>query len=307
VTARTTLRSLMEAGTVLAPCVYDCSSARAVELSGFDAMLLSGSEVSMSMKGIPDMGLLSLEELLWAVERICDISPIPLAVDIEDGFGGSALQAYETVRRVAKAGAMGVLMEDEAEPGYARDVSLDNVVPREDYYAKIRAAVKAVEGTDCMVIARSNLGSADLEEAIERMRFCVEELGAHASTIVNITTAADAAEVARRVPGLKMFADINAKRGLEKMDYAALQEMGYSLVTMHYTMKAAMAGMIEAGRANRAEMGNTFSNDMMADEYPGHSGMPFFAAQELLDLEATFTGKDVRFNDPRTVHAPDAG
>lgn len=202
---------------------------------------------------------------------------------------------------------MGVLMEDEAEPGYARDVSLDNVVPREDYYAKIRAAVKAVEGTDCMVIARSNLGTADLDEAIERMRFCVEELGAHASTIVNITTAQDAAEVARRVPGLKMFADINAKRGLEKMDYAALHEMGYSLVTMHFTMKAAMAGMIEAGRANRAEMGNTFSNGMMADEYPGHSGMPFFAAQELLDLEATFTGKDVRFNDPRTVHTPDAG
>lgn len=128
-TATRTLRELMESGSVLAPCVFDCSSARAVELAGFEAMLLSGSEVSMSMKGIPDLGLLSLEELLWAVERIVDMSPLPLAVDIEDGFGASPLQVYETCRRVAKAGAMAVLMEDEFEPGYARDVSADNMIP----------------------------------------------------------------------------------------------------------------------------------------------------------------------------------
>jgi len=295
----------MESGSVLAPCVFDCSSARAVELAGFEAMLLSGSEVSMSMKGIPDLGLLSLEELLWAVERIVDMSPLPLAVDIEDGFGASPLQVYETCRRVAKAGAMAVLMEDEFEPGYARDVSADNMIPREEYYAKVRAAVRAVEGTDCMVIARSNYGSADLEEGIQRMIDCVA-LGAHATVVVNVTTLADAAEVARRVPGLKMFADINAKRGLEQMSFAQLAELGFQLVTMHFTMKASTAGMIEAGRANLAEMGNTYSNELMPEEYPGHSGMAFFAAQELLDLESEFSGRVQSFNDPRTVHAAPA-
>jgi 2-methylisocitrate lyase-like PEP mutase family enzyme len=301
-TATRTLRELMESGSVLAPCVFDCSSARAVELAGFEAMLLSGSEVSMSMKGIPDLGLLSLEELLWAVERIVDMSPLPLAVDIEDGFGASPLQVYETCRRVAKAGAMAVLMEDEFEPGYARDVSADNMIPREEYYAKVRAAVRAVEGTDCMVIARSNYGSANLEEGIQRMIDCVA-LGAHATVVVNVTTLADAAEVARRVPGLKMFADINAKRGLEQMSFAQLAELGFQLVTMHFTMKASMAGMIEAGRANLAEMGNTYSNELMPEEYPGHSGMAFFAAQELLDLETEFTGRAQSFNDPRAIHS----
>ena len=301
-TAKKTLLELMQSGSVLAPCVFDCSSARAVELAGFEAMLLSGSEVSMSMKGIPDLGLLSLEELLWAVERIVDMSPLPLAVDIEDGFGASPLQVYETCRRVAKAGAMAVLMEDEFEPGYARDVSTDNLIPREEYYAKVRAAVKAVEGTDCMVIARSNYGSANLEEGIQRMIDCVT-LGAHATVVVNVTTLEDAAEVARRVPGLKMFADINAKRGLQQMSFAQLAELGFQLVTMHFTMKAAMAGMIEAGRANLEEMGNTYSNELMPDEYPGHSGMAFFAAQELLDLESEFSGRAQSFNDPRTVHA----
>ncbi|PPG06703.1 MULTISPECIES: oxaloacetate decarboxylase [unclassified Rathayibacter] len=305
-TATRTLRELMESGSVLAPCVFDCSSARAVELAGFEAMLLSGSEVSMSMKGIPDLGLLSLEELLWAVERIVDMSPLPLAVDIEDGFGASPLQVYETCRRVAKAGAMAVLMEDEFEPGYARDVSADNMIPREEYYAKVRAAVRAVEGTDCMVIARSNYGSANLEEGIQRMIDCVA-LGAHATVVVNVTTLADAAEVARRVPGLKMFADINAKRGLEQMSFAQLAELGFQLVTMHFTMKASMAGMIEAGRANLAEMGNTYSNELMPEEYPGHSGMAFFAAQELLDLESEFSGRVQSFNDPRTVHTAPAG
>lgn len=305
-TATKTLKELMEKGSVLAPCVFDCSSARAVELAGFEAMLLSGSEVSMSMKGIPDLGLLSLEELLWAVERIVDMSPLPLAVDIEDGFGASPLQVYETVRRMAKAGAMGVLMEDESEPGYARDVSADNMLPRDDYYAKVKAAVKAAEGTDCMVIARSNYGSDNLEEGIQRMIRSVE-LGADATVVVNVTSLEDAAEVARRVPGLKMFADINAKRGLEQISFAQLEELGFQLVTMHFTMKAAMAGMIEAGRANVAEMGNTYSNEMMPDEYPGHSGMAFFAAQELLDLESEFTGRAQAFNDPRAIHEPTAG
>lgn len=303
-TSRRTLRELMESGSVLAPCVFDCSSARAVELAGFDAMLLSGSEVSMSMKGIPDLGLLSLEELLWAVDRIVDMSPLPLAVDIEDGFGASPLQVYETCRRVAKAGAMAVLMEDESEPGYARDVALEKMLPAQEYYAKVKAAVKAVEGTDCMVIARSNYGGVDLEEGIRRMVHCAE-LGADATVVVNVTTIEDAAEVARRVPGLKMFADLNAKRGLEQLSFQQLSDLGYRLVSMHYTMKAAMAGMLEAGRANLAEMGNTYSNEMLPDEYPGHSGMAFFAAQELLDLESGFTGAAQAFNDPRTIHSTD--
>ena len=168
------------------------------------------------------------------------------------------------------------------------------------------AAVRAVEGTDCMVIARSNYGSANLEEGIQRMIDCVA-LGAHATVVVNVTTLADAAEVARRVPGLKMFADINAKRGLEQMSFAQLAELGFQLVTMHFTMKASMAGMIEAGRANLAEMGNTYSNELMPEEYPGHSGMAFFAAQELLDLESEFSGRVQSFNDPRTVHTVPAG
>ncbi|KEP72546.1 hypothetical protein HR12_43400, partial [Microbacterium sp. SUBG005] len=107
------------------------------------------------------------------------------------------------------------------------------------------------------------------------------------------------------MPGLKMFADINAKRGLEQMSFAQLSELGYDLITMHFTMKAAMAGMLEAGRANLAEMGNTYSNEMMPDEYPGHSGMAFFAAQELLDLETEFTGRAQTFNDPRAFTPPD--
>jgi hypothetical protein len=104
-----------------------------------------------------------------------------------------------------------------------------------------------------------------------------------------------------------MFADINAKRGLEQMSFAQLAELGFQLVTMHFTMKASMAGMIEAGRANLAEMGNTYSNELMPEEYPGHSGMAFFAAQELLDLESEFSGRVQSFNDPRTVHAAPAG
>jgi methylisocitrate lyase len=59
------LRELLEQGQVFAPCVYDCLSLRCVELAGFKAALLSGGAYAYSMCGIPDMGLLNPDELVW--------------------------------------------------------------------------------------------------------------------------------------------------------------------------------------------------------------------------------------------------
>ena len=292
------LTELLAKECVLAPCVYDCASARAVELVGFKAMLLSGAELSMAMNGLPDLGILSLDELVWAVTRITDISPLPLAVDIEDGYGGP-INVYRTCKRIAKAGAAAVLMEDESSPGFARDIVAENLLPRQDYYNKVKAALDALAGTGCILIARTNINPAiNIEEGIERCLGSLE-LGAEMTVIIGTNNLKDAAEIGRRVPGWKMFADMNPTIDTPVLTVGDLYPLGFNLVTIHYLLKGAMAGMLEYGIQNFKDQNNTYSNNQRPFGVPGQSGMPFFAPQEWLDFEAKFTGVPRKFRGAR--------
>src|SRR5678815_3404432 len=114
--ARQTLRKLLQSSDhcIVAPCVYDCASARAVEMVGFKAMMLSGGEVSIAMNGVIDFGFTNLTDLEWITSRISQTSPLPLAADIEDGFGGP-LAVYRAARRMAMAGAQALQLEDSSD------------------------------------------------------------------------------------------------------------------------------------------------------------------------------------------------
>ena len=75
---RQSLKQLLEHQRVFAPCIWDCMSAKAAEMSGFPATLLSSGCMSFSMRGLPDMGLLTLDEVLMMTERITNVSSLPL-------------------------------------------------------------------------------------------------------------------------------------------------------------------------------------------------------------------------------------
>jgi methylisocitrate lyase len=157
---KTTLRELLEEEQVFAPCVYDCISLRCVELAGFKAALLSSGAYAYSMCGIPDMGLLNPDELVWMTTRMTDTSPLPIIVDADDGYGESPLNAYRTVLRLAKAEALAVTIDDSTgirgwERQFNENEGPHQVVSREVFLSKIKAAVEAVKNTDCMVIART--------------------------------------------------------------------------------------------------------------------------------------------------------
>ena len=112
---RKTLRQLMEEGPVFAPCTFDCLTAKLVEQAGFKAQCLSGSSVSASFCGCPDIGLVSLEDLVEIVSRVTAVSPLPMIVDIDTGFG-TELNTIRTCERIAAAGAMAVHLEDQTFP-----------------------------------------------------------------------------------------------------------------------------------------------------------------------------------------------
>lgn len=274
-TATTSLRALLETGDqVWAPCVYDCLSAKTVEMSGYPALMLSSAELAWSMCGIPD-GLLSSDEVLWATTRIAASSPLPLVVDGENG-GGSPLVVYRFVSRLVAAGASGVTIEDTTGhwmAGYrAREGS---IMPADQWAANIRAAVDAARGTDFVVIARTECkgGGAPevqftnedaklgLDEAIRRCHMGLDA-GAHMTLIMDINHANamdEAREVARRVPGWKMYPDIKAGEGEPDADLDELAALGFNFVTSHAAMKGATKGMLDYHRRNFANRDTVYS------------------------------------------------
>ena len=271
---------------VVAPCVYDCASARAVEMVGFPAMMLSGGEVSVAMNGVIDYGFSNLTDIEWITSRISQTSGIPLAADIEDGFGGP-LAVYRSAKRMAAAGAKALQLEDAGDMEEST-----SLLPREKYYEKVRAALAALEGTDCFLIARTNADPAtELDEGVERCRMAVE-LGAQMTTVVKLSNLRDAAYVAERVPGWKMYPDVGGKDGVAEVTVEDIYPLGFNFLTMHYTLKAAMDGMLEHGKHNFAQQGSLYTCDKVdATGVMGMSASPLFDPQGYMELEASFGGK----------------
>lgn len=256
-------RDLVSRKQVFTPCVWDCYSAKAAEMAGFEAILLSGASLGFSMSGVPDLGLHNQEELVYATDRIADYSPLPLVIDADDGFG-DVVQTFRTCYRLAKAGAGAILIEDTPnERGYARfgrameaatlagkvDGNVPHeVVSQELWLAKIKASIEACQGTDCVVIARTESKlEKGLDDAIER---CVRAaaLGAEMTYVHGLRTLEECRKVAKELPGWKMFGDVATVNGVPFVRFEEIEALGFNLVTMHYLEKGSMYGMMDYGR-----------------------------------------------------------
>jgi len=273
---RKTFRELFSSGQVFTPCVWDCYSAKAAEMAGFQAILLSGASLGFSMSGVPDMGLHNQEELVWATDRIADYSPLPLIIDADDCFGDVA-QAYRSCRRLAKAGAAAILLEDTPnERGYARfgrameaatlagrvDGNVEHpVVPQELWLAKIKAGLDACAGTDCVMIARTESKlQYGLDDAIERCGRA-GELGCEMTYVHGLRTLEECQKVAKALPGWKMFGDIAVVNGKPFVELADIAALGFNLVTMHYLEKGSMWGMMDFGRHVFGEKSTRYADE----------------------------------------------
>ncbi len=292
--SKTTLRKILEQSEkcFLVPCVYDCASARAVEMCGFPVMLLSGGELSIAMNGVIDYGFTGLTDLEWMVSRISQTSSIPLIADIEDGFGGP-LAVYRSAKRLSSAGAAAVQLEDAGDME-----NTTSILPREQYYSKVLAAVEALKGSDCLLIARTNADPDNLEEFEEgctRMRESME-MGADMAMVVKAGTFEQAKFMAEQVPGWKIFADVRADYGIPSVTMDQLTKLGFKCASTHYTLKAAMEGMLEHGRANFRDQSVAYTfTHASATGIMGYSATPLFDPQGYMELEKSFTRKDKEY------------
>lgn len=249
------LLSMLQEKQLLVPCIYDCLSAQMAEKLGFAAALLSGGGLSYSLLGMPDLAMLTIDDLVEATERITAATHIPLIIDADDGYGESPAVVYRAVRRLVRAGAQAVTIDDSTGiRGFERCIYGDahpekgpychKVVEQKVWLAKIAAAAEACRGSDCFVIARteafSQYGFAEMIERCQKARAC----GAQMTLICDGMNNEDDAEVVAKLdPGLKMWPDYYSINGKPNAAMDSLHEKDFNLVTCHIFEKAALYGM----------------------------------------------------------------
>lgn len=143
--------------------------------AGFRAIYLSGGGVSAGSLGVPDLGIITLEDVLIDVRRIVSVCDLPLIVDIDTGFGPSAFNIERTIKSLISAGAAGAQIEDQVLAKRCGHRPNKEVVSTDEMADRIKAAISARAEDPFYLIARTDaLAIEGIDAAIERAKAYVK-------------------------------------------------------------------------------------------------------------------------------------
>jgi len=162
------LRRILISGTHPVPGVFNAASALLAERAGFAAVYVSGAGTANGVAGFPDVGLMSLEEVVRHTRYTAEAVTVPVIVDADTGFG-EPLNVRRTVRELESAGAAGLHLEDQENPKRCGHLEGKRLVPASEMVRKLAAAVDARRDAAFVIIARTDARSVEgLDPAIER-------------------------------------------------------------------------------------------------------------------------------------------
>src|SRR5213596_2654422 len=162
------LRQLIAKGCIAMPGVPNAAIARQVEHAGFDAVYISGAGMANATAGVPDIGLLTLTEVVQLAGYVANAIDIPAIVDADTGFGG-AENVARTIQELEKGGLAGCHIEDQEFPKRCGHLAGKSIVDVEEMVGKIKAAVASRRDPNFMVIARTDARALEgFDQAVER-------------------------------------------------------------------------------------------------------------------------------------------
>ena len=174
----TTLRSRLARKPILvAPGIYDPLTALIAEQAGHEALYVSGAAIAYTRLGRPDIGLVTLSEVVETVTLIRDRVGAHLVVDADTGYG-NALNVQRTVRLLERAGANAIQIEDQDFPKRCGHLDDKVLVPPGEMIGKIKAAVDARRSRETMIIARTDAAAVEGFEAAVARAVLYREAGA---------------------------------------------------------------------------------------------------------------------------------
>ena len=155
-------------GPVLLPGVPNAAMARQVERAGFDAVYISGAGMANATAGVPDIGLLSMTEVVRLAGYIASAVSIPAIVDADTGFGG-AENVARTIRELESADLAGCHIEDQEFPKRCGHLAGKSIVEIEEMVGRIKAAVSARRDPNFIIVARTDARAIEgFDRSVER-------------------------------------------------------------------------------------------------------------------------------------------
>lgn len=293
------LRALMaQSHCLVTPGCYDALSARLAEQAGFEAISISGFGLEASLLGRPDLGLLTLSELVQQAGRIAQAVGAPVTCDGETGFGG-VHNVARLVRELETAGLAGVQLEDQLNPKRCPALEGRSVAPLDEQLARLGAALAARRDPDFLIIARSDADMLGYDELVLR---CNRYLEAGADVAMPICFQLDGRPVAALSPDDQMELYARLALDIDGPIKGVLIPDGYTaddMAQIGYRLLGLSGGPIEAA-ANAladafADLRRTGSEAAYRTAHPPKIAAPGGVLRVLgldahLDFERRFTG-----------------
>lgn len=213
---------------IVAPGAHDALTAKIIGKTGFDAVYMTGYGQAASHLGNPDVGLLTMSEMVARASAIVEAAGVPVIADADTGFG-NAINVRRTVREYEKAGVAVIQLEDQVMPKKCGHMLGRQVIPKEEMVGKIKAAADARMDDDFMIMARTDARTImGIDEAIER-GMAYQEAGAD---IIFIESPESKEEMVMINKAIKVYTLANMVEGgrTPMLPNQELEALGYNLV-----------------------------------------------------------------------------
>lgn len=274
---------LREPGIIRSLGAHDVFTALIVQEAGFETVFIGGFGVTASRLGMPDLNLITMTEMGEAVRRMAERVSIPVVADGDTGHGDIA-NVMRTVQEFERAGASGILLEDQVAPKRCGHFAGKQVIPTDHFLLKLKAAIKARTSPDFVIIARTDARQVNgLDDAIDRVNRA-GDLGVDCVFIEAPRSLDELESIPKRVR-YPLLANMLTGGDTPILNVQDLDQLGYKIAV--YPVESLMIGLVAMRRLARAllEDGNlgAVANEMASfDDLKGLLGL-----QDYLDLKST--------------------
>lgn len=279
---------LRKDGIVVAPGAYDALTAKLIEISGFSCAYMTGYGVSASVLGKPDIGLITMTEMVNQLRNMAGAVDIPVVGDGDNGYGG-LLNVVRTVEEYEKAGAAGIQLEDQVTPKRCGHMEGKEIISKNEMVSKIKAAIHARKDPDFQIIARTDARAVNgFEDALDRAK-AFEQAGADIIFLEAPETVEEMIELNKQIK-VPTIANMVEKGKTPLLTGKELAEIGYKMVIYPvsglYCVTKAVLDMLEIIKETDTTKG------VLDRMIPFDSFNKLISLDELRDLEKQLTTKE---------------
>jgi len=288
----TRLRQMLaRPGIVIAPGICDGISARCALEAGFDCMYQSGAATTASRLGQPDLAIATMNDFVGAAQMVCSLDPtVPGIADADTGFGGPANVA-RTVTQYARAGVAGLHIEDQVQTKRCGHLMGKQVVSRDEFLTRIRAAVIARDsipgGSDFVIIGRTDSAQVlGMEEAITRLKLAADA-GADVCFIEGVKTEELLRSTVAALAPKPVLVNVISGGLTPSFTSSEAEAMGAKIIIFSLVSCVAMVHAVRAAMHSLKKTGTDFSSAKGMDP---KSFFEVMGLNEVIELDAKAGG-----------------